>query len=219
MSTRQIRCQDCGDDVVETSLETTSMLESIQVACTHCGPGRVEVIDGVPCFSPQPPTLRTGSKGWHFVILVLALLSGCGEDRTIRFEAEVTPWQDQELLWSCESAAARWNEASGLLFDCSSVTLEWETSEELGEQCRDGVCYQRGGQAREGIIAVHEQLSATLDEIMLHEVGHQIARSGDHPGEGSAMYAFVTPNAQINAADLEWLCASAECTRFQTEEE
>ncbi len=202
---RVAACDRCGDEVLTERYEIHDGW--IMRHCAGCKRAMAHERSGYR--SP---------RGWVLFAALVALLTGCGEDRVIRFEAEVALSQAPELLWSCASASERWAAASGILFDCSSVDLEWETAEELGQECRDGGCYQRGGQAREGVIAVHEQLSATLDEIMLHEIGHQITRSSDHPGDGSAMYAFVTPNAQINAADLEWLCASAECTRFQTEE-
>ncbi len=65
-----IRCESCGDDVADAPVHlSTAQLGALSAECTHCGPGKVEVIDGVAVFAPSPPTLRSRKPNYGMDIL------------------------------------------------------------------------------------------------------------------------------------------------------
>lgn len=76
---RDIRCSDCSNEVLEVDAYLSGeQIDGMVATCPECGSGKVEIHDdgqaAYAVFVPVP-TLKSGSKGWLFTLLVL--LSGC----------------------------------------------------------------------------------------------------------------------------------------------
>jgi hypothetical protein len=116
---------------------------------------------------------------------------------------------EPSLRGLCDSSAARWEAATGLVIACDAgPPLAYGTPPEG----------YGGWKYPDGSIVISPEFKGNVLSILVtHELGHLI-RSG-HPDYGGLMCWASSPKNALTSVDLAWACEAADCTWFQPEGE